>query len=105
MFKLAASFAFLLVLLLIPTPAGAHRLDEYLQATRVAIERDRVNLDIDLTPGVSIAGQVTAWIDVNRDGEISPLESLRYGRDVLSSLALSFDGATLPVNGLDTQAP
>ena len=40
-----------LTVLLMPLPAGAHRLDEYLQATRVGIERDRVSIDIDLTPG------------------------------------------------------
>ena len=38
-----------------PAPAGAHRLDEYLQTTRVAIDIDRVGLDIDLTPGTSMA--------------------------------------------------
>src|SRR3954467_12204708 len=97
MFKLPRSLAFLLVLLL-PVPAGAHRLDEYLQATRVAIERDRVEVEINLTPGVSIPGQVTAWVDLNRDGEISPFESLTYGRQVLGSLVLSFDGATMPLH-------
>jgi hypothetical protein len=95
----------LLIALLIPLPAGAHRLDEYLQATRVGIERDRVDVEIDLTPGVSIARQVTAWIDLNRDGEISRLESLTYGRQVLSSLVVSFDGATMPLHVLDAQAP
>lgn len=95
----------LLVLPLITTPAGAHRLDEYLQAMRVGIERDRVNVDIDLTAGVSIARDVATWIDVDRDGEISQAESLAYGRQVLGSLVLSVDGATIPLNLLDTQAP
>ncbi|MFL6278652.1 MAG: hypothetical protein ACJ731_00935 [Vicinamibacterales bacterium] len=104
MFKLACSLVFPLALLF-PLPAGAHRLDEYLQATRVAIERDRVDIDIDLTPGVSIARQVTAWIDVNHDGEISAVESLTYARQVLSSLVLSIDGAPMPLAVLDAQAP
>src|SRR5262245_16583477 len=94
-----------LVTLLLPTPAGAHRLDEYLQATRVEIERNRVNVGIDLTAGVSIARQVATWIDVNRDGEISQPESVAYGRQVLGSRGLSIDGALLPLNVLDTQAP
>jgi hypothetical protein len=68
------------LLVVLPTTAGAHRLDEYLQATRVAIERERVDVDIDLTAGVSIAGQVTTWIDVNGDGEISQAESFAYAR-------------------------
>jgi hypothetical protein len=103
MLKLRCSLAVLALLL--PTTAGAHRLDEYLQATRVSIERDRVDVEIDLTPGVSIAQQVTAWIDFNRDGEISPVESLTYGRQVLASLALSSDGATVPLHVVDAQAP
>ena len=90
---------------MLPTPVGAHRLDEYLQATRVAIERDRVNVDIDLTPGISIARQVATWIDVNSDGEIAPAESLAYGRQVLGSLMLSVDGAVMPLNVLETKAP
>jgi hypothetical protein len=88
----------LLVLPLMPTPAGAHRLDEYLQATRVGIERDRVNIGVDLTPGVSIAPQVMAWIDGNGDGSISSTESLAYGRQVLASLVVSIDGATVPLS-------
>jgi hypothetical protein len=95
----------LLILPVIPAPAGAHRLDEYLQATRVGIERDRVNVDIDLTPGVSIAGQVTGWVDLNGDGEISSSESIAYGRQVLASLAMSVDGEPVRLSGLDAQAP
>ena len=102
-----SKFAYLLLVLalLVPVPAGAHRLDEYLQATRVAIERDRVNVDIDLTPGVSIARQVTDWIDINRDGQISLSESLTYGHQVLNSLVLSVDGTTMRLDVLETQAP
>ena len=94
-----------LVLPLIPMAAGAHRLDEYLQAKRVEIERNRVNVDVDLTAGVSIARQVTTWIDADRDGEISQAESLAYGREVLGSIVLSVDGAAMPLNVLDAQAP
>ena len=105
MLKHACSLFVLGILLLIPASAGAHRLDEYLQATRVGIERDRVNVDIDLTPGVSIAGQVREWLDLNGDGEISSTESIAYGRQVLASLAMSVDGEPVPLNGLDAHAP
>ena len=97
MSKRACSFLVLLIPL-IPLRAGAHRLDEYLQATRVGIERDRVVVDIDLTPGVSIAPQVMAWVDGNGDGAISSTESLAYGRQVLASLGLSIDGAAVPLS-------
>jgi len=38
-----------IAVLAIPPTATAHRLDEYLQATRVSIDVDRVDLEIDLT--------------------------------------------------------
>ena len=36
-------------------PAGAHRLDEYLQATRIGVSQNRIDLEIDLTAGAAIA--------------------------------------------------
>lgn len=56
----------------------AHRLDEYLQATLVVIEPDRVRLQINLTPGVAVAEQVLALIDRDRDGVISTNEAAAY---------------------------
>ena len=84
--------AALAIWLAFPAPAGAHRLDEYLQTTRVAIDIDRVDLDIDLTPGASMAPQVVEWIDTNRDGEISLAEGNAYARQMIASVALSIDG-------------
>jgi hypothetical protein len=85
----------LAVLLARPIPAGAHRLDEYLQATRVAVGVDRVVIEIDLTPGVSIAPQVSGWIDTNRDGQIGSTEANAYAKQVLDSLAVSLDAAAI----------
>ena len=42
-------------IMLAVAPASAHRVDEYLQATRLAIGVNRINIEIDLTPGVDIA--------------------------------------------------
>jgi len=94
-----------IALLSASTAANAHRLDEYLQAARVGIGIDRVNLDIDLTPGVNIASSVAAWIDTNGDREISTSESQAYGRQVLRSVSLSVDGVTAPLELIDVQAP
>jgi hypothetical protein len=55
-------------------PLSAHRLDEYLQSTLVAIEAGDVRLQINLTPGVAVAAQVLALIDRDRDGAISRKE-------------------------------
>jgi hypothetical protein len=78
-------------------PAAAHRLDEYLQATRLAIDITRVDVEIDLTPGVSIASNVFGWIDTNRDGEISQAEGEAYARAMLRSAVLKADGAPMPI--------
>ena len=44
-------------------PAQAHRLDEYLQATRIDISSNRVDLEMDLTPGVDVASVVLPLMD------------------------------------------
>ena len=69
-----------------------HQLDEYLQATRVSIARDRVTLDIDLTPGVTIAPAIVETLDANADNIIGPSEAGAYGRAVLSDVVVTFDG-------------
>ena len=51
------------VVLLTATPAGAHRLDEYLQATTIAVEKGRVHAEIRLTPFQKRASGVSSWID------------------------------------------
>ncbi len=94
-----------IVLLISCTPLGAHRLDEYLQATRVDIDVHRVNLEIDLTPGVSIAKQVTGWIDTNGDGQLSQPEGLAYAKDVLMSLALTIDRKPVTLTLRGVQVP
>jgi hypothetical protein len=77
--------------------AGAHRVDEYLQATRIDIERNRINLDIDLTPGIAAAARVIEAIDLDRDGVTSATEAAAYGNTVLSSVAVEMDGRPLSI--------
>ena len=79
--------------LLLPgsAPAEAHRLDEYLQATRLGISRDRVVVELDLTPGVLVAAQVFAMIDRDGDARVSPVEIEGYARRVLRDLSLRVD--------------
>ncbi len=86
-------------------PAGAHRLDEYLQATRLAIDIERVDLEIDLTAGSEKASEVFGWIDTNRDGEISGAEGEAYAREMLHSVALSVDDSRVPVTLIETRFP
>lgn len=78
-------------------PAGAHRLDEYLQATRLSIDLNRIDVEMDLTAGQAMASQVFSWIDTNRDGGISQAEGDAYARQVLNSVTLLADGKPVPL--------
>lgn len=88
-----------------PVPAGAHRLDEYLQATRLSIDINGASLDLDLTPGVSVASRVIGWIDTNGDGDVSTAEQEAYARQILSAVALSVDGRSVPVAFVEGRFP
>jgi hypothetical protein len=76
---------------------SAHRRDEYLQAARLAIDPGRVQIELDLTPGIASAEAILADIDRNRNGSLSAEEQRAYGTLVLSALELEVDGTRLPV--------
>lgn len=90
--KARATLTALLAYAIIPCTADAHRLDEYLQATRISIERDRVVAEINLTPGAAVADDVFAAIDGDRNEKISPIEGAAYADHVVRSLSLDIDG-------------
>jgi hypothetical protein len=77
------------------TPAFAHRTDEYLQATTVAVEKDHVALQLRLQPGIEVFPTVLALIDTNRDSTVTAAELGAYAERVASELSLSVDGARL----------
>jgi hypothetical protein len=87
------------------TPAAAHRVDEYLQATRLSIDTERVDLEIDLTAGSALASEVFGWIDTNRNGEISDAEGKEYAQQVLNSVVLKVDGWPVPINLVESSFP
>lgn len=80
---------------LLATDASAHQLDEYLQVTRVALATNRIDLAIDLTPGVAVAGQVMAVMDTDHDGQVSAKETTAYAERVFSDLAVRLDDERL----------
>lgn len=77
------------------TPASAHRLDEYLQATLLQVEKDRVQARMYLTPGVAVFPAVLAAIDTDNDGAISAAEQRAYTGRVIRELSLTMDGRPL----------
>ena len=83
------------ILLLLGAPASAHRLDEYLQAALISLEKDHVQVFMRLIPGVAVSSIVLSSMDTNADGEISETEGRAYAERVLRDLSLSVDGHTL----------
>lgn len=77
--------------------AGAHALDEYVQAAQVALAPEGVRVELLLTPGVFVAERVFAMVDVNVDGEISTAEGEAYARRVLQDVSLEVDERRVPL--------
>jgi len=84
---------------------SAHRRDEYLQAARIAIDPDRVEIALDLTPGISVAADVLARIDRDGDTFVSPDEARAYARELQRVVALDVDGAPLRLELVDDTFP
>jgi hypothetical protein len=93
------------VLLALASPVQSHRLDEYLQATRLAFSPDRVVVELDLTPGVSVAPQIFAMIDRDGDAHVSPIEIEGYARRVLQDLSLRIDGRLSSLTLVRAESP
>jgi hypothetical protein len=75
--------------------ALAHRIDEYLQATILSLESNRVQASMRLIPGVLVASSVIANIDRDGDGVFSEIEERAYAQRVLGDLSISIDGKSL----------
>ena len=91
------------LLLSVATPAFAHRVDEYLQATTISVGSDRVQAQIRLVPGIEVLPTVLAFIDTDRDGVVSDAEQRTYAERVLRDLSLSVDGVRLPLRLLSSK--
>jgi hypothetical protein len=90
--RLVAAAAILLSLV---AGAFAHRLDEYLQATILSVEKDNVRASMRLIPGVAVSSIILADIDTNGDGVISEAEQRAYVERVLRELSITVDGKSV----------
>jgi hydrogenase/urease accessory protein HupE len=86
-------------------PAFAHQVDEYLQATTVAVEKGRLALQLRLTPGVEVARKALARIDADGDGTISDVEQRAYVEQVSRDLSVAIDGRSLPLRLVSSSFP
>ena len=87
------------------TDTLAHRLDEYLQATRISVATNRIDFSIDLTPGVAVAEQVLAVIDNDRDGRVLKEEVAAYAQRVLKDIQIGLDGKILALSVVGSSFP
>jgi hypothetical protein len=85
--------------------ASAHRRDEYLQAARIGVEGGRVQIELDLTPGIAVAQRVLADIDRDQNGVIATDEATAYCARVLGDLRLEIDGRVVSIWMTDRQFP
>jgi hypothetical protein len=95
----------IITLLVLPLTARAHRLDEYLQATRVSLASDHILLKIDLTPGVDVAPAIFALINTDHDGRISEAEGTAYANRLLNDIILEVDSERLRLEVTRNQFP
>ena len=87
------------------TSVSAHRRDEYLQAARLAIAPGRVELQLDLTPGIAIAEAVIDRIDRDGDGMLSAQERGDYVSVVMAAIDMRLDGAAVAIAAPAVQFP
>lgn len=99
------SAAILLALFWIAVPARAHRLDEYLQATTIGLEKTRVTVELRLTPGVDVLGTVLPSIDTDGDGVLSDAEQRAYADRVLRDVSFTIDGQPAPLRLVSASYP
>ena len=84
--------------------ASAHRLDEYLQASRIGIDPTRITVELDLTPGQAVASRIVAEIDADRNGSISAVEARAYAASVLREISIDIDSHVLALTLVSSEA-
>jgi hypothetical protein len=94
-----------MILVIAGSGLSAHRRDEYLQAARLDIAPDRVQIALDLTAGIAVADSVLAEIDRDGNRSISAAESRDYSARVLRAVALDLDGVPLHVELVGSASP
>ena len=93
------------IVVLAGTPALAHRLDEYLQGTLIAVEKNRIDAQITLTPGVAVFPALLAGIDTDGNGVLSATEQHAYEDRILRDLSFKIDGRPVTPHLLSAQFP
>jgi hypothetical protein len=99
---IAAAVALMVV---VPIAVDAHRLDELIQASQVAVTPRSVVVHLGLTPGVALVSQTLVRLDKDGDGRVSPPEAEAYARTVMRDLDARLDGIRLPLSLRRVEVP
>lgn len=86
-------------------PISAHRLDQYLQATLISVEKDHVLASMRLIPGVAVSSAVLASVDTNADGILSNAEQQAYAQQVMRDVSIRIDGKRLSPQLVSVEFP
>jgi len=79
------------------TALSAHRRDELLQAARIGVSADRIELEISLTPGIAVADEVIGAIDRDGNGVLSADEQRDHAALVMAATELRIDGIAVDI--------
>lgn len=88
-------FVLVFFCLLLSATVFAHRLNEYLQATTISLNSDKVFLELRLTPGTDVAERIIKSIDLNGDSRFSDGEKRAYLNQLNRDVSLAMDGHTV----------
>jgi hypothetical protein len=80
---------------------NAHRRDEFLQAARLDVEPGRVELELDLTPGIAVAAATIEDLDRDGDKVLSDDEKRAFAVRAMDAVVMELDGRAvhLELNG------
>ena len=95
----------ILVLALWPRCGDAHPLDEVVQGAYLTLVPGAVRLELDLTPGINVAGALLRALDANADRAVTQAEAQGYARRVLAQSTLTVDRIAVPWTLGEVTAP
>ncbi|MFH8803973.1 sulfite exporter TauE/SafE family protein [Streptomyces sp. NPDC017936] len=86
-------------------PAQAHPSDEILQQVYLTPTRARLDIELDVTPGVLVAPAFARTVDTDGDGRFSDRETAAHLDRVASALHLRVDGSPVALTVTDSSYP
>lgn len=84
---------------------SAHRRDEYLQAARISVDRDRVQIELDLTAGISVADEIIRDLDRDGSGSISSREARMFALAAVKAMRVEIDHRPVDLRLVNVAVP